>query len=30
MAFSPDTVEAEVEKQIERWRRAGSPPSDAE
>jgi len=30
MAFSPDTVEAEIEKQIERWRRAGSPPSDAE
>ena len=30
MAFSPAVVEEEVEKQIERWRRAGSLPSDAE
>ncbi|MBM3120588.1 MAG: GntR family transcriptional regulator [Chloroflexi bacterium] len=30
MAFSPQAVEDEVEKQIERWRRAGTPPPDAE
>lgn len=30
MAFGPQEVEDEVEKQVERWRRAGTPPPDAE
>jgi GntR family transcriptional regulator len=30
MAFSPDDVESEARIQIERWRRAGDPPAEAE
>jgi GntR family transcriptional regulator len=30
MAFRPAEVEEEVRRQIERWRRAGSPPPDIE
>ncbi|MCX6071925.1 MAG: GntR family transcriptional regulator [Chloroflexi bacterium] len=30
MAFSPDDVESESRIQIERWRRAGDPPAEAE
>lgn len=30
MAFSPEEVEQEARFQIDRWRRAGNPPADAE
>ena len=30
MAFRPDDVESEARIQIERWRRAGDPPAEAE
>ena len=30
MGFSPDTVEEEIQIQIERWRKAGNPPAEAE
>jgi hypothetical protein len=30
LAFTPEAVELEVKRQIELWRRAGSPPSDTE
>lgn len=30
MAFSPEEVEQEARFQIDRWRRAGTPPADAE
>lgn len=30
MAFRPEEVEAQVHVQVDRWRRAGSPPAEAE
>lgn len=30
MAFSPDEVDSETRIQLERWRRAGDPPAEAE
>jgi GntR family transcriptional regulator len=30
MGFGPDDVDGEIRTQIERWRRAGKPPADAE